>query len=396
MSVPVRYSATSGILDNNNSIDDQSEAQEEMRLQRIPIGVRLGTPDAAATVPLGNTDDNVSVLLNPSTEELFAKLNETLMLEIKFQPCLYLPQEAQNGEVTIGARDGAAHVLRCLKVWYDLPSDVLFAAINLVDRFLTKMKVRPKHIACISVGSFHLAIKQLGLPQIDTEDLVAISQCRCTSGDLERMAGIIGNKLGVQLDSPPITSLSCLRLFYYILKNAAHEMGLGQFYDTTMSLHELEMRLEILTCDAKCASIRASELALVLICTQLDVNVSKCFGEMSEQIQGLINYAIEMQKFCRIPEGSLFESHSVVVDILSRYNAQHKMPYRQRLVWKLSSRTMRLLRPTNKLTSYLPTIVEHNNPSTSKNLHRSRTGSVSSEEGEDWPTSPVVPVYEQC
>lgn len=78
--------------------------------------------------------------------------------------------------MTIGARDGAAHVLRCLKVWYDLPSDVLFAAINLVDRFLTKMKVRPKHIACISVGSFHLAIQQLGLPQIDTEDLVAISQ----------------------------------------------------------------------------------------------------------------------------------------------------------------------------------------------------------------------------
>lgn len=78
--------------------------------------------------------------------------------------------------MTIGARDGAAHVLRCLKVWYDLPSDVLFSAINLVDRFLTKMKVRPKHIACISVGSFHLAIKQLGLPLIDTEDLVAISQ----------------------------------------------------------------------------------------------------------------------------------------------------------------------------------------------------------------------------
>lgn len=144
-----------------------------------------------------------------------------------------------------------------------------------------------------------------------------IFQCRCTSGDLERMAGIIANKLGVQLDSPPITSLSCLRLFYYILKNAAHEMGLGQFYDTTMSLHELEMRLEILTCDAKCASIRASELALVLICTQLDVNVSKCFGEMSEQIQGLINYAIEMQKFCRVSFDAKYLPSSF--DITSRH-----------------------------------------------------------------------------
>jgi Cyclin, N-terminal domain len=82
----------------------------------------------------------------------------------------------QDGEITIGTRDGAAHVLRCLKVWYDLPKDVLFTATNLVDRFLTKMKVRPKHMACISVGSFVLAIKQLGVLPIDTEDLVAISQ----------------------------------------------------------------------------------------------------------------------------------------------------------------------------------------------------------------------------
>jgi cyclin G2 len=44
-------------------------------------------------------------------------------------------------EITTGIRDGSAHVLRCLKVWYDLPSDVLFIAINLMDRFLTKMKV---------------------------------------------------------------------------------------------------------------------------------------------------------------------------------------------------------------------------------------------------------------
>lgn len=38
------------------------------------------------------------------------------------------------------------------------------------------MKVKPKHMACISVGSFHLAINQLGLPNVDTEDLVAIAQ----------------------------------------------------------------------------------------------------------------------------------------------------------------------------------------------------------------------------
>ncbi len=70
------------------------------------------------------------------------------------------------------------------------------------------------------------------------------------------------------------------------------------------------------------------------------------------------------------------------------------MPYKQRLVWKLSSRTLRSLRPTDKLklTSYLPTIEEDNNL---RGALRDRTGSVSSED-EDWPTSPVVAVCEQC
>lgn len=99
----------------------------------------------------------------------------------------------------------------------------------------------------------------------------------------------------------------------------------------------------------------------------------------------------------QIPDSSFFHTHELVVKILSNYNGQQKMPYRQRLVWKLSSRTLRSLRPTDKLkvSSYLPTIEEDNN---SNNANRYRTGSVSSEDGseEDWPTSPVVAVCEQC
>lgn len=326
-------------------------------------------------------------------EQLFMKLHEALSLEPKYQPSLYLPQESQDGEITIGTRDGAAHVLRCLKVWYDLSNDILFAAINLVDRFLTKMKVRPKHMACISVSSLHLSIKQLGFPTIDAEDLVAISQCRCTSRDLERMADVIANKLGVQMHSTPITALTFIRLFYYIFKNAAKELNISEFYDK-ISLSELEMRLEILACNASCASIRASELALVLICTQMDSHVSNN-GNQNQQIHGLVDYAIEMQRLCRIPDSSFFHSHSTVAKILSEYNGQHKMPYKQRLVWKLSSRTLRVLRPTDKLTSYLPTIHEQNSIACNNNL-RFRTGSVSSEDGEDWPTSPIVAVCEMC
>ncbi|XP_050082945.1 cyclin G [Anopheles aquasalis] len=366
-------------------------------------GAAGAAPGAAANAAAAASAQPSSPSTPPPTtmtfEQMMAKLSELLAMEPKYQPNLYLPQQSMNGEITIGTRDGAAHVLRCLKVWYELPNDVLFAAINLVDRFLTKMKVRPKHMACISVSSFHLAVQQLSMPVIDTEDLVAISQCRCTSRDLVRMADIVANKLGVQMNLAPVTALSFIRLFYYIFENAAKALGLSEIFKSAISLADLEMRLEILACDASCASIRPSELALVMIFTQMDVYVSanKDNGLVHQQIHDLVDYAIQLQKFCRIPDSSFLYSHSIVTKILSLYNGQHKIPYKQRLVWKLSSRTMRVLRPTDKLTSYLPTIAEHHhaNGSVNNNL-RFRTGSVSSEDdGEDWPTSPIVAVCEQ-
>jgi len=156
-------------------------------------------------------------------------------------------------------------VLRCLKMWYELPSDVLFSAMSLVDRFLDRMAVKPKHMACMSVASFHLAIKQLDLKPIPAEDLVTISQvgdwktffifaagcllplffqCGCTAGDLERMAGVIANKLGVQMGHAPITSVSYLRIYYALFRNLAKEIGgdFFKFYQQLIKLEELENR----------------------------------------------------------------------------------------------------------------------------------------------------------
>lgn len=112
------------------------------------------------------------------------------------------------------------------------------------------------------------------------------------------MSDIIANKLGVQVHTPSITALTFIRLFYHIFMNAANELQIGEFF-SAISLSDLEMRLEILACDASCASIRASELALVLICTQMDAHVSEQ-STVSQQIHGLVDYAIEMQRLCRV------------------------------------------------------------------------------------------------
>lgn len=49
--------------------------------------------------------------------------------------------ERNSWEVTMQARDGAVHVMRFLKVWFDLPQNVFFAAVSYLDEFLDLMKV---------------------------------------------------------------------------------------------------------------------------------------------------------------------------------------------------------------------------------------------------------------
>lgn len=309
----------------------------------------------------------------------FEQLQEALVLEVKYQPNLQLLTTSQNDEITIGLRDGSAHVLRCLKVWYDLPSDVFFIAINLMDRFLTKMKARPKHMACISVSAFHIAAVQMA-QSVNADHLVSISQCKCTGGDLKRMSEVIRNKLEWAPGTQPITSLTFLRLFNTMFHAVASHLGIGDIYSNVAMESELFLRLEMIACDGNCASLRSSEVALVLLCTYLDTAVNRLDANVdvtisaastagpstinspvtpAHQMLRLVEFAVELQKICKISSDSFFSTHEAVSAILNKYNAQEQTPHRQRLVWRLSSRTARLLRPTDKFTSVLPVIAEH-------------------------------------
>ena len=101
------------------------------------------------------------------------------------------------------------------------------------------------------------------------------------------------------MSSQPANGLAFIRLFYYIFRNAANELGLSDFYNSAIVLSDLEQKMEILACDASCASIRPSELALVMLCTQMDASVSTLEAG-SQQIHGLVDYAIQLQKLCRV------------------------------------------------------------------------------------------------
>lgn len=93
MSVPVRNSVCNTILDNEKSDSDSIASTSEEQSQRSLNMGQLGIPDAAAAIL--DKIYGYSQLRNLSTEQLFGKLSESLALEEKYQPSLYLPEDSR-------------------------------------------------------------------------------------------------------------------------------------------------------------------------------------------------------------------------------------------------------------------------------------------------------------
>lgn len=116
------------------------------------------------------------------------------------------------------------------------------------------------------------------------------------------MAGVIANKLGVQMGHAPITSVSYLRIYYALFRNLAKEIG-GQFFDfyqQLIKLEELENRLEILLCDVKTTVITPSTLALVLICLHLDFHIKESYTKGSPELKHVFEYILFLQQYMRV------------------------------------------------------------------------------------------------
>lgn len=282
------------------------------------------------------------------------------------------PDAPPHQGISPGMRDGSAHVLRCLKVWFDLPTDVFHCATANIDTFLAKMKAQPKHLSCIAVAAFHLACTQYkseyGCSVPDPQTLVTISQSRCSASDLTRMEGILASKLSDQcIPSLPVTCLSFIRAMWEISRAASERLEISPVLGSIPQ--QLLHQLEILVCDSSTIRVRPSELALAL----LSIEFQRMAGsEKSAVSAALMGFITELQKYCSITSKDFIRTHSLVLGILEKYNGAGQVPHRQRLVWKLSNRTLKHLRPTDKLRPTLPKICEE---SAERNVSRFRSTS---------------------
>ncbi|KAG8134310.1 hypothetical protein E2320_007438 [Naja naja] len=189
----------------------------------------------------------------------------------------FSPRSASSGSSDLRrGRPAAAERLRNAKVedlwslvnFFGFATETFVLAVNILDRFLALMKVKPKHLSCIGVCCFQLAAQQVeeegNIPSL--HDVIRISQCKCTVSDLKRMEKIISEKL--HFDFKATTALTFLHLYHTI----PSILALCLLSLEVQALKSIDL-FEILLCVQKQSKISDSDL---LYWREL---VSKCLAD---------------------------------------------------------------------------------------------------------------------
>lgn len=161
------------------------------------------------------------------------------------------------------------------------------------------------------------------------------------------MEKIVEAKLACLPQEEPVTTLTFLNLYHALLSTTLPAA-------LQPDLLILSCKLETICCDANYAAFPSSLLAFALLFVEM-----KCHQPSNEAI--VRDVLLELQRLIQVKDDKLSECVRMVSSVMAPYDgyAQSNPSHRQRLTWKLSRRTLKQLRPTEKLVSVLPTIEEN-------------------------------------
>ncbi|XP_077589424.1 cyclin-G1 [Stigmatopora nigra] len=294
--------------------------------------------------------DTVTV---PESPPFAVQLKALMDLEGRYQPKLsglrIIDSASDNGlRMTSRLRDLEVKDLLTLSRFFGFSSETFSLAISLLDRFLSVMKIQPKHLSCVGLCCFYIAVKSSeenkNIPLAN--DLIRISQNRFTVSDMVRMEKIIMEKLNWKVKAP--TALRFLRFFHGYIQEQLGEDG-----EMLLSLERLEAQLKACHCSFVFSKMKPSLLAMALLCLEVDDQHNpEDRDQLSEALKSL-------QKLLTIRDGDLVCVRELVGKCLAEYsNAKCSRPNVQRLRWTISGRTARQLKHSYYKITHLPTIPE--------------------------------------
>lgn len=266
----------------------------------------------------------------------------------------FLPREAglklmesasteNHSGVSAKCRDTRVEELWGLTSFFAYSTQTFVQAVNLLDRFLTIMKVQPKHLPCIGVCCLHIAAKMVEEESniSPTHELIRISQSKFTVSDLCRMEKIISDKLGVEPEA--VTALTFLHLYY----SAFSSLPAGR--EEIPSIGRLEAQLKACLCRLVFSKAKPSVLALSLIAQEFE----------ALQSFALLKVVHQFQRYLKISDSELLHWKELVAKCMTEYcSSQCIKPDNKKLVWIVSRRTAQSLQANHFSVPGLPTIPE--------------------------------------
>uniref|UniRef100_M4A474 Cyclin G1 n=1 Tax=Xiphophorus maculatus TaxID=8083 RepID=M4A474_XIPMA len=218
--------------------------------------------------------------------------------------------------------------------FFGFSSETFSLAVSLLDRFLSVMKIQPKHLSCVGLCCFYIAVKssedEKTVPL--ASDLIRISQNRFTVSDMMRMEKIIMEKLYWKVKAP--TALHFLRLFHSHIQEQ-----LDAESREILSIETLEAQLKACHCSFIFSKIKVG-------------------SKWMSTFPGL-NYLQHYKGSSIVRDGDLVCVRELVGKCLAEYaNTKCSRPNSQRLRWTISGRTARQLKHSYYKITHLPTIPE--------------------------------------
>uniref|UniRef100_A0A8C2UN93 Cyclin-like domain-containing protein n=1 Tax=Chinchilla lanigera TaxID=34839 RepID=A0A8C2UN93_CHILA len=254
------------------------------------------------------------------SQKLLHLLNSLFQQEARGQPkvcALRLIESAHGNGLRMAARrrDFEVKDLLSLTQFFGFDTETFSLVVNSLDRFLSKMKVQPKHFVCVGLSCFYLAVKSIeeerNVPL--ATDLIQINQYRMEKIVLEKVYWKVKATAAFQF----------LQLYYSLIQENLP-------FERKNSLHF--ERLE--ACHCKIVFSKAKPSVLALPITALEIQVQKCV-ELTEGVECL-------------PKHSKINSRDLTFwqELCSKSNVQ-------KLKWIVSGHTHSYYRIT-----HLPTIPE--------------------------------------
>uniref|UniRef100_A0A1A7WPE2 Cyclin G1 n=1 Tax=Iconisemion striatum TaxID=60296 RepID=A0A1A7WPE2_9TELE len=291
--------------------------------------------------------------VKPGAQPFAVQLKALMDLEGRYQPKLIglrLIESAQdnNLRMTTRLRELEVKDLLSLSRFFGFSSETFSLATSLLDRFLSVMKIQPKHLSCVGLCCFYIAVKaseeEKNVPLAN--DLIRISQNRFTVSDMIRMERIIMEKLYWKVKAP--TALHFVRLLHSHIQEQ-----LDTESRKILSIERLEAQLKACHCSFVFSKIKPSLFAMALLCFEaLEQHDPEHTNKIFEALKNL-------QQQLNVKDGDLVCVRELVGKCLAEYaTTKCSRHISQRLRWTISGRTARQLKHSYYKITHLPTIPE--------------------------------------